>query len=198
MSSILGRIRVLGNVPCYCYGSAGRAHPLRCQLNSQSLGRCKVLWPYNTKRDTSYHTSCGRRSWTLHNHDVQRISTFRSISHHEIKDLRHFGLTTERIYILIPAINKWEIRLLSTGPDASSKVEETVRRLKEKHEDRLKEIHKIQDLDLRVKSVIELDQETDKAVQKIKEKYKIQYKKDQTAGEQTKAVEKVNVLYISF
>jgi len=64
------------------------------------------------------------------------------------------------------------VRFFATGPDPSSKVEETVRRLKEKHEQKLKQIHKIQDIDERVKSVIELDQETDQAVQKIKEEAK--------------------------
>ena len=63
-------------------------------------------------------------------------------------------------------------RLMSTNTEASSKVEETVRRLKEKHDEKLKEIHKIQDIDMRVKSVIELDQETDKEVQRIKEQSK--------------------------
>ena len=74
--------------------------------------------------------------------------------------------------MLTPVATAGAVRLLSTGTDPSSKVEETVRRLKEKHEEKLKEIHKIQDIDERVKSVIELDQETDRAVQKIKEESK--------------------------
>ena len=61
-------------------------------------------------------------------------------------------------------IRAYRVSGLKLAPAASSKIEETVKRLKEKHVEKLKEIQKISDINERVKSAIALDQETTKAV----------------------------------
>ena len=180
MSLILARVR--GNLPCHFYGCARRIH-LRRHHTSRLLGTPKVSWLCKSGSDASGHTNCGRRPRTLHGYcDFHFISSFAPNPRHGVINNLPVSLSPNCVYVISPAVNNWEVRFLSTGSDPSSKIEETVRRLKEKHEDKLKEIQNIQDLDLRVKSVIELDQETDRAIQQIKQ--------------QAKSVEKVTVLHI--
>ena len=168
MNAVSGRICIRRNLPYYINGYGRKAYPLRCQPSSLPLCWCKVLGLPNENRNYSHH-AC--RSWpkAVHSLDLQQLSRLRSYSSQNVPNIGLFGLISQSSYGLSPAAMAGAVRLLSTGTDPSSKVEETVRRLKEKHEEKLKEIHKIQDIDMRVKSVIELDQETDRAVQKIKE-----------------------------
>ena len=181
MSLLLVRLGVRGNVPSHFYGWVRRTH-LRRQYISQLSGTHKVSWLCNSGSDVSVHTYCGRRARTLHGScDFQLLSSFARCSRHGLLNSLPLTHSPNCVYIISPAVNNWEIRCLSTESDASSKIEETVRRLKEKHEDKLKEIQKIQDLDLRVKSVIQLDQETDRAIQQIKQ--------------QAKSIEKVRLFY---
>ena len=172
MNVMIGRCRIRRNFPYYIYGQGKRAYHLRCQFNPEFLSGCKVLVPHSDKRDYS-HQTCRLYSRTLHGLDLQQIPGLRSWSRQNITDFPIYGFTPQGVYVLSFPTSQNATRLMSTGPDASSKVEETVRRLKEKHEEKLKDIHKIKDIDLRVKSVIELDQETDRAVkiavQKMKE-----------------------------
>ena len=176
MNVVASRVPIRRYVAYYLYGSGRKAWPVRRQHSSQGLLWCKVLGTPSEKRDYTFHT---RKPWskTAHALDLQQFSQIRSCSTHNVTNIRCFGLLPQTSYVLSPLASTTAVRLLSTGTDPSSKVEETVRRLKEKHEEKLKEIHKIQDIDMRVKSVIELDQETDRAVQQIKD--------------QSKAVEKV-------
>ena len=172
MNVVAGRICIRRNLPYYIYGYGRKVYPLRCQLSSESLCWCKVIVPPTENRNYS-HQAC--RSWPKAGHslDLQQLSRLRSYSPRNVTNIRLCGLIPQSSsYVLSPVALSGATRLLSTGTDPSSKVEETVRRLKEKHEEKLKEIHKIQDIDMRVKSVIELDQETDRAVQKIKEQSK--------------------------
>ena len=162
-------------LPCYLYGVGTRIYPLKGQTSSESLNWCKVIVTSNDKRNYSHHL-CQTDSPALRGLDIRQISSLNSISHQCISNSSSVILP-QKLCHLTPVPFNQTLRLMSTNTEASSKLEETVRRLKEKHDDKLKEIHKIQDIDMRVKSVIELDQETDRAVQKIKE--------------QSKAIEKV-------
>ena len=125
----------------------------------------------NENKNYSHH-ACSSWPKTVHILDLQQLSRLTSYSPQNVTNIRLSGLIPQSSYALSPVALAGAVRLLSTGTDPSSKLEETVRRLKEKHEEKLKEIHKIQDIDMRVKSVIQLDQETDRAVQKIKEQSK--------------------------
>ena len=156
--------------PCYIYGVGRRIHPLKGQISSESLNWCKVIVTSNDKRNYSHHL-CQTDSPALRGLDLRQISSLNSMSHQCISS-SPYAILPHKVGHLTAMPFDQTFRLMSTNTEASSKVEETVRRLKEKHEEKLKEIHKIQDIDMRVKSVIELDQETDRAVQKIKEQSK--------------------------
>ena len=171
MKAIIGGVYNRRKIPCYIYGFGRRIHPSKCQISSESLNWCKLLVDTNDKRNFgnsfSHHDSPALRGL-----DLRRLSTCNSISHTCVSNCFSSTILPKNVTFLTPASLDLTFRLMSTNTEASSKVEETVRRLKEKHDEKLKEIHKIQDIDMRVKSVIELDQETDKEVQRIKEQSK--------------------------
>jgi len=130
--------------PCFIYG-IGRIHPLKGQISSESLNWCKVIV---SSHDRNYsHHLFQTDSPALRGLDLRQISSLNSISHQSISGCPPYAILPHKVCHLTPLPFDQSFRLMSTNTEASSKVEETVRRLKEKHEEKLKEIHKIQDID---------------------------------------------------
>ena len=166
MSALVTRIRARGYTVCQCHGWTPLAHPLR-KYNLELLGGCgKNSKSGCANESPNYHTS-ERQMRLIHN-----VRDYRMLHCFYPSYPMRLGASPLSYESNCSTSHRWNIRHMSSDSDASSKVEETVRRLKEKHEDKLKQIQNIQDLDLRVKSVIELDQETDRAVQQIKQQAK--------------------------
>ena len=141
MSAMIGRIYFRRNLAYHVYGVGRRSYPLRAHASSQSLCRCKELAPLIGDMNYSHNPRYSNIQ-TLHSLDIRQMSTIRSCLKRDTSEIPILNCTSQGIYILSSGNQRDIVRFFATGPDPSSKVEETVRRLKEKHEQKLKQIHK--------------------------------------------------------